>query len=185
MTLRRGFSLVELMLVISLVGIIVALVAPELTKVGARSKLTLSAEHVAAFLEDVRRRAYNEGRCVRARVEAGTGNLVVERLKHGDCVTYIATDWTELTTMRIRQETGVSYTDAALTAPSADERIVFRPSGRLRGDNDKDVSDEEARITISLKGTTDQAWVTVTATGRICSGGPGVPPSFTSPKGCS
>ncbi len=179
----RGVSLLELMIVVAILGIATALAVPNLMPTIAGHRLYAQNLAVSGFVDQARRRAVAEGRCVRIR-KVGI-SLFAEKRASSDCVNFDRdTAWT--TMGQLTQENGNVFsltfnTDMtishALTAPpgpflagetAADFAIVFRPNGRLYGDGDLDFGDDGARILLTHLQAKERRAVVVTPAGRIC-----------------
>jgi prepilin-type N-terminal cleavage/methylation domain-containing protein len=169
----RGFTLLEMLVVVAVMGVIASITLPDLTPVVRRTEMRGSTGDVVAVLERARRDARSGGRCTRVRVEAGS--LVLERANGGHC----AGDFTLV--QRIRPGQGVSF---ALESSAAGE-IAFVSNGRLRGDGDVDVEDDGARIQVSSSAFENQfAFVGVTSAGLVCTRLMGVVPPFEPSRVC-
>lgn len=86
----RGYTLLEMMVAIALVGILAAIGAPSLLPEARRAQIDAAAEQVASFVGRARTEAMLSKRCVRVRlttlVATGQYNaLVAERLNTFDC----------------------------------------------------------------------------------------------------
>jgi prepilin-type N-terminal cleavage/methylation domain-containing protein len=165
----RGASLIEMLIVVSLLGIVAALATPAMRPTVAHFRVYSSTTAVAAFIDDARRRAVAEGRCVRVR-QVGNA-LVAERRNASDCVNLTFEGWTGVES-QLRLDGPVTMTLEALTTPggvtAADHLVVFRPNGRLYGDGDRDITDDGARVRVGEIQSFDTRAVIVTPAGRIC-----------------
>lgn len=165
----RGSSLIEVMVVISILGIITALAVPNLQPLAQSSRLQATTEQVATFVDTARRRAFNEGRCYRVRATSVT-NLVMEARLRSDCVNLgtSAGEWSAA--LQSLRTDGVNLALLSLTTSAADganNRLVFRPSGRLHGDGDL-VANDGAVIRLEVPGGDDKRTVVVTGVGQVC-----------------
>lgn len=165
----RGTSLIEMLIVVSLLGIIAALATPAMQPTVAEFRQFSSATAVAAFLDDARRRAVAEGRCTRVRLSGG--KLVTERRTGTDCVNLTRDGWTAAE-MQLGLDGPVQVTLEGVTTPAgvtaSDHVIVFRPNGRLYGDGDLDTSDDGARVVLKETQAVHFRGVVITAQGRVC-----------------
>jgi prepilin-type N-terminal cleavage/methylation domain-containing protein len=165
----RGTSLIEMLIVVSLLGIIAALATPAMQPTVAEFRVFSSTTAVASFIDDARRRAVAEGRCTRVRLTGG--RLVTERRTGTDCVNLGTEGWTSAE-ITLGLEGPVRLTADALTVPASvtrdDHLIVFRPNGRLYGDGDLDTTDDGARIELKETAAQDHRAVVITAQGRVC-----------------
>lgn len=163
-----GFTLIEAMIVIGVLSVLIAVAVPQLSGMNKVHKLRGQANSVAGFVERGRRVAYNQGRCVRLRVD--TDHLVMERRSHADCVTNsrMGSDWDLVDTL-YPEEGSMSFAMTALTNDGQGNLMVFRPNNRLRGDGDSAVNDDAARVeVISNQDNRQRYAVNVTATGQVC-----------------
>jgi prepilin-type N-terminal cleavage/methylation domain-containing protein len=82
----RGFSLIEVMVAVAILGIFAALAVPSLLPEVHKAQLNGAAESAAGFLARARAEAMLSKRCVRVRVDAGPPTeLVMERINSFDC----------------------------------------------------------------------------------------------------
>jgi prepilin-type N-terminal cleavage/methylation domain-containing protein len=86
-TARRGFTLLELMVVMALISILAAIGAPSVTPALRREGLKAGTAMVLQFLASARAEAMSSRRCVRVRLLQGSNPaiLVRERLNSYDC----------------------------------------------------------------------------------------------------
>jgi type II secretion system protein H len=166
---RRGFSLIEVMIVVAILGIIAALGVPGLLTMMRKNRLSAQAETTASFLDATRRRALGEGRCVRVITTAKV--LTMQPRTVADCVKLDDAKWKDAATLR-PDGAGISFATTSLTTasvPAARFDIVFRPNGRLVGNGDLDTTDDGARVTLSDPDLPlETRIILVTANGRIC-----------------
>ncbi|MCC7073717.1 MAG: prepilin-type N-terminal cleavage/methylation domain-containing protein [Deltaproteobacteria bacterium] len=185
----RGFTLLEALIVISILGVIAALAVPDLVPLLRKNRLASAADTTAAFLDGARRHAFATGRCTRV-IAASATELTMQTRTVGDCVNLDDTAWTDTATLKPEAST-ISYALASLStaaAPANKFRVVFRPNGRLVGDADltSTTSDDGARIAVVDSGLgTEARAVYVTANGRICGlVNPGPVPALAAPVVC-
>ena len=187
----HGFTLIEMMIVVSIVGVIAAIAVPNLAPVLDRSRMFAKAEEVAALLDRARLLAYNEGRCHRVRMNGS--NLELQRLSHADC-------WTTGSLADANWETALATLQPSLSGLTFDidvvptsgaevvsGSIIFRPNGRLRGDRDLDTTDDGARVVIEYtKVAPLEAEIRVASHGRVCVAkhAGGAPATLSTPVTC-
>lgn len=187
----RGTSMIEMLLVVSILGIITALAAPNLQPAVAGHRLYAATIEVGALLDQARRRAVSEGRCYRVRIDS-IGRLAIEGRGSSDCVNLDRDSWRPSVYENVMAP-GITYTIEGLTVPAsptkigleaADHTIIFRPNGRLYGDGDSVTSDDGARILLQNATAIETRSVIVEAIGRICSrnNGTGTPPLVRAPE---
>jgi type II secretory pathway pseudopilin PulG len=186
----RAVTLIEAMVVVTILGLIAALAVPNFTPMIKQARLQAETERVAAFLEAVRARTMAEQRCFMVTVSGST--VFAARRSSPDCVNLGADSWAHPPTMSTTMEAGTTLrlgADDALPAGLvADQRMIFRPNGRLRGDADFDGSEEFARIVVGADGLTQRNVVLVTPFLRVCTvpGSPLTPdvPALTASTRC-
>lgn len=175
----RAFTLIETMVVIAILGVIMALAVPNLLPMIQQVRLHGDTERVAAFLASVRARALAEQRCYMITVSGR--NIFAARRSSPDCVNLGADSWASPATMSTTVERGTTLRlgpgDALPSGLVADQRMIFRPNGRLRGDGDLDPTEEIARIVVGQANLTRENVVLVTSFLRICT----IPGAATAP----
>lgn len=83
----RGFSLIEMMAVVSILGVIAVLAVPQFAPVTRRQRVESSVDVVAEFVARARLLAVTSGRCVRVRIATPQPvRLVAEKLNIYDCM---------------------------------------------------------------------------------------------------
>lgn len=168
----RGFTLLEAMIVVAIIGVIAALAVPDLGPLLRKNRLATAADTTAAFIDTARRHAFATGRCTRIIAPSAT-RLTMQTRTAGDCVNLDDTAWVDTETF-VPEWPVISFALASLStaaAPANNFRIVFRPNGRLVGDADltTTTSDDGARVSVLDSGlTTEARAVYVTANGRVC-----------------
>lgn len=168
-SVKHGYSLIETMVVVAILGVMAAIAVPDLTPLLQKVKQNAAAGEAIQFVDRARRMAVNEGRCYRVRLDGDA--LVIERRSHGDCVNVggsADTGWDAAVATLRPSAPGIGFAIATLdTAPGS--VLIFRPSGRLRGDGDLRVSDDGARLVVSSAALPNRKLVLlVTAAGRTC-----------------
>jgi prepilin-type N-terminal cleavage/methylation domain-containing protein len=161
-------TLIEVMVVVAILGVMAAVAVPNLLPLLHAGKVSGTAQQVAGFLEATRARAVAEGRCYRVRAQS-TAVLIQERRTGTDCVKLSAEGWQG--PLRSLPVPGAVFTVDAMTTDTfdgANNRIIFRPSSRLRGNGDRVTTDDHARIALAILGVDDKATVEIMASGRIC-----------------
>ena len=118
---RGGFTLVELVVVLTILGIVLLLGLPNLLSIHARRELEGSAERTAVLLRKARYDAIRDGRAVTVALDAGERSVFVDR--DGD----LALD-------PVERADGVVLAVAGFTALPGGRAAVFEPNGSLRGD---------------------------------------------------
>ncbi|MGH7544670.1 MAG: GspH/FimT family pseudopilin [Gemmatimonadota bacterium] len=119
--MSRGFTLVEVLVVLVILGIAAAVVVPALPRMAEEDPLARSAEEVTNLLRRSRRTALERGAPVALTVDADANRYWVEIYEHGE--------WRRL----VEDEVALSA-DASLTAEAGRAHFVFRPDGRAQGD---------------------------------------------------
>jgi prepilin-type N-terminal cleavage/methylation domain-containing protein len=175
----RGVTLVEMMIVVGIVGVIASLAVPNLGPVVKQQKIKGKTEEAAALVDRARRLAHATGRCHAVTV-VGV-NLVLQETtgtEAANCVDLTTPGWS--TIARVVPDGGTVFTINAGSDP-----IIMRPNGRLRGNANLSVTDDQARIDISHPAL-DRGWlVKVTPLGRVCkSAWLGSIPATSTPEVC-
>lgn len=184
----RGVTLIEMMVVIALLGVMGAIAAPQLLPIVKKARMNSEGEAVASFLNAVRERAIAKNRCFRVIVTASL--LTAEERDSGDCATSLTLtgiDGWNTASSRLVADKGTTYTYAATDCASCtgtlSSDIIFRPSGRLRGDNDLSTTDDRIRIRVQQATLNEEKDVVVMGSGRICVIHiAGTPPSMATPN---
>jgi type II secretion system protein H len=162
--------MIEVMIVVAIVGILASLAVPSLLGVAKVNKVRTAAQDVAAVLDEARTRAGAEGRCFRVRASTTT-TLIIERRATVDCVDLTKDSWeAPIKTVKFPNDFTIttSSTAAANTTTTASDAIVFRPSGRLRGNGTLTTDEYGARVQVKLNSVGEFATADVTRLGRIC-----------------
>ncbi len=162
---HRGFSLIEMLVVIAIIGVIAALAAPAMLPMLRSSRGREASSIVASAVEDGRRRAVTEGRCYRVTM-VQPNRIALERHNSSDCVnsgTLDSDGWTATRTVDISPATA-TISD---TAGAAGDEIVFRPNSRLRGDGTLTNTEYGARVLVQSVGPSFGV-VDIDRRGRIC-----------------
>lgn len=180
----RGFSLIEMMLVVAVLAVMAALAVPAMGPQVNTAKLEGTAEAVAALLGRAQAEAMAAKRCVRVRI-AGS-DVIAERLNAFDCDVSPATAplidatapmWIEVGRTRadsaaltLTWDPAPSETTAAALGGSEPDQLRFRPSGRLWS-NDTDVTDDDGVISVTssqVSAPGNKKKTLVEAQGLIC-----------------
>lgn len=83
----RGFSLIEMMAVVAILGVIAAMAVPTFAPITRRQRVESSVDVVAEFVARARLLAVTSGRCVRVRIATPSPvRLVAEKLNIYDCM---------------------------------------------------------------------------------------------------
>lgn len=139
--MNRGFSLLETMIAVAVLGIAMAVAVPSLLPTVQRAQLEGSADKVAAFLAHARSEALASRRCVRVYID-GARTLRMEKLNTFDCDDAPTTAppiagtaiWLPITSLDLERST---LTLTMPTAPgdampgSVANELRFRSTGRL------------------------------------------------------
>lgn len=158
--------MIEVMIVVAIVGILASLAVPSLLGVAKANKVRSAVQEAAAVLDEARARAAAENRCFRVRA-SDASTLVIERRSTADCIDLGRDGWdAPVRTLKMPSEFELKITDTA--SVSGDDKIVFRPSGRLRGDGSLTKTEYGARLEVKLRSAADIATVDVTRMGRLC-----------------
>ncbi len=84
---RYGFSLIEVMVVVAMLGVLTAIAGPQLVPEVHKAQLDAAIDATAAFVARARNEAMEKKRCVRVYVlpSASPRTLIAERLNKFDC----------------------------------------------------------------------------------------------------
>lgn len=162
----RGFTLMEMMVVVSILAVLAAIAVPDLTPAVHNAKLRSQIDEVASFVEHARRRARAEGRCYR--VTQSGASLQMQRRANADCYTpkngTLSGGGWDAVAATLTPARGFTY-----TLQSVPNELVFRPSGRVRGDGDLEVTDDGGRVVIQYANLPQKhVDVLITSQGRLC-----------------
>lgn len=119
--MSRGFTLVEVLVVLVLLGIAAAVVVPALPRIAEEDPLARSGEEVTNVLRRARRTALERGAPIALTVDTEASRYWVEIYERGE--------WRPLTQDVLSLSPRVS-----LTAERGRARFVFRPNGSALGD---------------------------------------------------
>lgn len=182
---RRGFTLLELVIVMAVAGILVAVVAPSMTGVTNRESLIGEAYSLSAKISAAREAALQEGRCYAAKVVAGGKSFVVNRMPERNCTDTAPTvSGTVITMTSGSGGTGTNIpglfhqlgTNQPKLTMAESGPLVWLPNGYIRGDNiagsgEGAVSDDNYTLTLTdtrLPTALRTVRVVVTAMGLVC-----------------
>ncbi|QSX75153.1 GspH/FimT family pseudopilin [Lysobacter arenosi] len=134
-TSSRGFTLLELMVTISVLGILAVIAFPAFTSITNSNRLTSAANQFAVDLQF-------------ARSEAMRRNVRVEVCASADAATCSGDDWQNWivrdagAVLRVGNAKAPVQMVASAALVADDNKITFRPEGLARGDDDlvQDVS---------------------------------------------
>lgn len=206
---RRGFSLIEVMVVVAMLGVLAALAAPNLLFEAKKAQLTGTAEELAAFIMRAQTEAMTAKRCVRVTFP-NAKTAVAERLNVFDCDNAPLTAphidgtaigatglWLPIARMNVAHgaisllydnTAGQVCSDCASTLPGGTgvDEIRFRPNGRIFT-VDNDFTDDDAIVVVRSNqmpgvGTGNQQKVLVDGNGLLCVLARGVEPAGTAPN---
>jgi general secretion pathway protein H len=79
--MKKGFTLIELMMVIFIIGISMALVSPSLSRFSKTAELKSTAQKIAAILRNSRSEAVNKGRIYQVLFNADVREVKVRWMK--------------------------------------------------------------------------------------------------------
>lgn len=184
---QGGFSLLETMIVVAVLGVLAALAVPSVLPQVQRAQLDGTADAVAAFLARGRTEAMTSRRCVRFRL-ASERTAVLERLNAFDCDSFDATPppaidpsrgtWIEIAKLVVdRTNLALSFDPAPSElgprAEGATAEIRFRPTGRIwsRDDMVADplaVADDDGVVKVRDDAARAYRKVLVESQGLVC-----------------
>ena len=166
----RGFTLLETMVVLAVLAVLATIAVPDLSPAVHRARHRGASEELVAFLERARREARAEGRC--HRVKMSGNSLIMQERATADCSSTDVLDeagW-NAPKYTLNPPLSVFFQLDSLPAPAlpGDEEVVFRPNGRVRGNNNLDITDDGARLVVGYQPLGSERWVViVTTAGRI------------------
>jgi type IV fimbrial biogenesis protein FimT len=196
MTKARGFSLIEVMVVVAILGVLAALAAPNLLLEVQKASLDGAAEEVATFIARAQNEAMVSRRCVRVTFSSTTATA--ERFETFDCdntpgtapfigasaTSIIGTDKLASAKLQIifdgtngsvvPNECGRTTTAPGSTAGT--KEIRFRPNGRIFSNNgtatSPNVNDDDAIVVVRHNGmaaaNNNTRLILVNGNGLIC-----------------
>ena len=179
----RGFSLIEMMLVVAILAIMAAIAVPSMSPQVDAAKLEGTAEGIASLLWRAQAEAMSSKRCVRVRLSGA--DVIAERENSFDCDTAAAASalidntsplWIQIADFKLDGSLMTAAfspvpgeSSAAALGGSEPDQIRFRPSGRLFS-SDTNVTNDDGVILITharmTRGNTVK--VLVESQGLIC-----------------
>ena len=182
----RGYTLVELMIVVSLVSIIAGTTVPVLTKMGRQQALAAEAGIISSFIYNSRRVAKALKRCVNLRAGSdpwfvapawyvdGTATDGLSSLEEvrPDCETdfFVNNWWSWRATRFANYKAPLGMVVELRQDSAAGYPVVWRPTGVARGNGDLTLSDNGFSVRIRLIDGGDFVMIKVSPFGQICSG---------------
>lgn len=187
----RAFSLIEVMVVVSILGVLAALAAPSLLIEVQKATLTSTSDSVASFIVRAQNEAMVSRRCVRVRVTAGGRELVADRLNTFDCdndpasaskIDGTANVFVPVAKLKLESSALVvtfDGTDGSVVPDECDpapggagNEIRFRPNGRVFS-SDNVLTDDDGVLTVRhttmpAGGDQNRQLVLVNGHGLIC-----------------
>ena len=147
--MKKGFSLLEAMVCVVIVGIAAAIALPSVLPLRSRQNLQGSCDILAGFLARARLEAMVQKRCTRVRVAADV--VVVEGLASFDCDQQplrgpflppaTGSPWVEIARSRKNSDEVFAVDAAPPVGPGGEPgEIRFRPTGRLFTQSEAPVS---------------------------------------------
>jgi Tfp pilus assembly protein FimT len=184
-----------MMIVVVIVGVVAAIAVPNLSPLVKRQRLKGKAEAVASVLDRGRRLAYAHGRCTQvtstgSALELEKPDPTVASSQGNDCTQLngsgvAATSLSNMNWKRVQRLPADGTLTFNLDDTNGLTEIIFRPSGRLRGDGDLATTDDGARIDVNYPELGEGWLVKVTPAGRICKQSYfGAAPAQSAPETC-
>lgn len=200
-TRKRGFTLLELVVVLAVLGILASVVAPNISKPIGNEQMEAEGNKLAAWLQQTRTLALGLKRCLRVQgYKAGTAKpadsgtftdatandldqLRLLQLGNGDCesASNVGSSTTMASSVSNYSATvqrnffvPAGYTVRLLPPTANNVPIVWRPSGILRGNMNDDLADDGFDVKIIHNGTGRYLVVRVSTFGQVCTGTIGV-----------
>ena len=138
-----GFTLVELLLVMVIIAVMVAIVAPSLSGFAIGRKTNFAAVQLVAMAKYARSQAINEGRTYRLNIDASTAPAVWLTIDQSGQYVAPTNSWGN----RVQLADGLTLRTDLTPQPPNGTYIDFHPDGRT-GDNPAHVwiSDTQGRV---------------------------------------
>jgi prepilin-type N-terminal cleavage/methylation domain-containing protein len=154
---QRGFSLIEMLIVIAMIAVVAAVVIPHSVGYVANRDLKSAARNIAGDIYDLKQRAMSEDRWYQVTFNNG-GNYTIEQ-----CNTIGGTSCGGYTVISTKSPTAfgsdISITSANLVLQMQPRGIVSPASGGTV--QIKNGRNSTATITISLTGRTNVTWTLI------------------------